>query len=122
MEGGEGIAMRGEMLEIETGGKARRKRRKREAKSVTLIKHGIFQLQALLSRPGAKLLRARVQSLVGIDVLLESSDWEPCERQHGAEPFLFSFANTVQIQNKSQYLYIHSLDRQRVYNPKTPTI
>lgn len=118
--------MRGEMHEIETGGKARRKRRKREAKSVTLIKHGIFQLQALLSRPGAKLLRARVQSLVRIDVLLESSDWEPCERQHRGRTSisrsLFSFVNTVQIQNKSQQLHIHSLDRQRVYNPKQPTI
>lgn len=103
--------MRGEIHEIETGGKARRKRRKREAKSFTLIKHGIFQLHALLSRPGAKLFRARVQSLVRIDVLLVSSDWVPCERQHRGRKsisrFPFSFANTVQIQNKSQHLYIH---------------
>lgn len=36
------------MNEIETGGKAWRKSRKREEKSVTLIKRGIFQLHALL--------------------------------------------------------------------------
>lgn len=113
MEGREGIPIRGEMNEIETGGKAGRKRRKREEKSVTLIKHGICQLHALLSRPGAKLFPARVQSLVRIDVLLLSSDWVPCERQHrgrnSISGSLFSFANTVQIQNKSptHHLYIH---------------
>lgn len=79
MEGREGIPIRGEMNEIETARKARRKRRKREEKSVTLIKQGIFQLHALLSRPAAKLFPARVQSLVRIDVLLVSSAWVPCE-------------------------------------------
>lgn len=61
MEGREGIPIRGEMNEIETGGKAGRQRRKRKKKSVTLIKHGTFQLHALLSRPGEKLFPARVK-------------------------------------------------------------
>lgn len=107
MEGREGIPIRGEMNEIETGRKAGRKRRNREEKGVTLIKQGIFQLRALLSRPGAKLFPARVPSLVRIDVLLVSSDRVPCERQEGGGrkifgSSLFSSANTVQVQNNSQ--------------------
>lgn len=43
------------MNESKTRGKAGRKRRKGEEKSVTLIKHGISQLRALLPRPMAPL-------------------------------------------------------------------